>query len=56
MSVVITVLDREKVVQVSDTRVTSFADQSVMSETTRKTLVVPRGESKVRCGLGRFRR
>jgi hypothetical protein len=40
MSVVITVLDREKVVQVSDTRVTSFADKSVMSETTRKTLVV----------------
>jgi hypothetical protein len=40
MSIVITVLDREKVVQVSDTRVTSFADRSVMSETTRKTLVV----------------
>jgi hypothetical protein len=40
MSVVITVLDREKVVQVCDTRVTSFADKSVMSETTRKTLVV----------------
>lgn len=46
MSVVITVLDREKVVQVSDTRVTSFADQSVMSETTRKTLVVLGAKAK----------
>lgn len=46
MSVVSTVLDREKVVQVSDTRVTSFADKSVMSETTRKTLVVLGAKAK----------
>ena len=46
MSVVITVLDRERVVLVSDTRVTSFADMSVMSETTRKTLVVLGAKAK----------
>jgi hypothetical protein len=40
MSIVITVLDPRKVIQVSDTRVTAFKDNSVMSEIARKTILV----------------
>src|SRR5437870_1668429 len=40
MSIVITTVSPETVVQVSDTRLTSFRNQLVLSETLRKTLVV----------------
>lgn len=40
MSIVITVLDPNKVIQVSDTLVTNFRNKSVMSKITRKTMVV----------------
>ena len=46
MSIVITVLDPDKVVQVSDTRVTRFKDKSVLSETTRKTIIVLGSKAK----------
>lgn len=40
MSIVITVLDAGKVIQVSDTRVTAFKDKSILSEIARKTILV----------------
>ena len=40
MSIVITVLDPERVVQVSDTLVTDILNKSVLSEIARKTIVV----------------
>lgn len=46
MSIVVTVLDPDKVVQVSDTRVTRFKDKSVLSETARKTIIVLGSKAK----------
>jgi hypothetical protein len=40
MSFIITTLSNERIVQVSDTRLSALADQSRLSETLRKTLIV----------------
>jgi hypothetical protein len=50
MSVVITVIDHQKAVQVSDTRVTRFNRKSSMSETTVKTILIL--GKKVKCVVG----
>src|SRR6266852_2746835 len=46
MSIVITVLDPKSVVQVSDTLVTGILNKSVLSEITRKTIVVLGNKAK----------
>lgn len=46
MSIVITVLDSKKVIQVSDTLVTKFTDHSVMSDIARKTILVLGSKAK----------
>ena len=46
MSIVITVLDPKKVIQVSDTLVTKFTDHSVMSDIARKTILVLGSKAK----------
>jgi hypothetical protein len=46
MSIVITVLDPKKLIQVSDTLVTKFTDHSVMSDIARKTILVLGSKTK----------
>jgi hypothetical protein len=50
MSIVITVLDPKKAIQVSDTRVTRFTDQSVRSNIARKTILVLGKKAKFLAG------
>jgi hypothetical protein len=50
MSFVITTVSSQSVIQVSDTRLSSLADQLVLSENLRKSLIV--NGSETRCLLG----